>query len=80
MNAFTDEDLKRFKEVLESPYYDTEDFFPFKRTHLCDLIARLEAAENVVVDWQEDNSECNSFCGYHCRNIVAWRKAAGKDR
>lgn len=69
--TFTDDDLKRLKEVLncrESPLC-----LPLNR--LRDLLARLEAAE-VFIKLFDPNDPMLSFLAQ--QKIIAWLKASGK--
>jgi hypothetical protein len=65
MSTFTDDDLKRFKYIYGSfkPYtaFDNE---------MCALLARLEAAERVILETDERHLPLDAW--------QAWRKAAGK--
>ncbi len=72
--VFTNEDLERLKEY----YSQFKSGLGWHDKAVINLIARLEAAELVAEQFIEEN-DCNSFCGYHCRNVVRWRKAAGKE-
>ena len=75
--SFSDEDLKRLKEIFEcSPQIDVHGFTDenFKA-----LLARLEAAERIV------NRMCvhagswrGKLDGCFKDEVKAWRKAAGK--
>jgi len=79
--TFSDDDVKRLKEMLEpglKGHPDTlmrevEEFFRFKADA---LLARLEAAEDLT------NEIVSHGITIHClacdSKIKAWRKAAGK--
>lgn len=60
--AFTDDDLKRLKEIAEF----SSDLH-FKHT-IPALLARLEAADKVCMETDNWDSEAH----------IAWRKSAGK--
>lgn len=63
-NEFTDDDLKRLKEDMrpQTPW----DYVRFDPDKITALIARLEAAEDVI------------YYRGHDAPMDAWRKAAGK--
>jgi hypothetical protein len=81
MTPFSDDDLKRLKEMLEPgikghPYTlfrEVEEFFRFK---VDALLARLEAAEGPFTSkWEEGTA--NWWLDYE-EFKRAWRMAAGK--
>lgn len=77
---FTDEDLKKLKDLSDGKTLKDFGWFTFKK---CDaLLARLEAAEKLA-DWVrtwESHENCNTNsceCGLQ-KDIKKWRKVAGK--
>lgn len=84
MTPFTDEDLKRLKELLDVNYsgypmatvQETMDFLRFK---IDALLARMEAAERHIesLDALDKDGQEAEWLSY---NVIleAWRKASGK--
>lgn len=67
--AFTDEDLKRLKEIVSKTGYERVTFFDFD---LKALLARLEAAE-IIMETIVKLSGSDNLSAYQ-----AWRKTCGK--
>ncbi len=68
--TFTDDDLKRLKEIIQARGFDWEIY------NVRALLARLETAERVCerVELSQNTGEAFIYEGL----IVAWREAAGK--
>jgi hypothetical protein len=68
--AFTDEDLKRNKEIAERWIkQETLGLISFKPSEMLALLARMEAAEKVCEQM---------WSTFDLRYLEDWRKAAGK--
>lgn len=68
--SFTDRDLDRLKERLDDAYYGLKD--PITQGGLCDLIARLEAAEKLITEECDCNDEGHADA---CSQYKAWLKS-----
>lgn len=72
--TFTDEDLKRLKERCES-----DDLIGIFDYELPALLARLEAAEKIVIFDCLHDPKAKCGCTKELNQLIqAWRKAAGK--
>ena len=71
--SFSDEDLKRLKD-LAYDYRDGSRFMWIKGPEIVALIARLEAAEAVLLEIERFNNGILTDTS----EFRAWRKAAGK--
>ena len=80
--TFTDDDLKRLKEYVEKlSGMKISTMATVDTPKLVALLARLEAAENVIreADILEAEHCCEDCpCGYIRMRLEAWLKAAGK--
>jgi hypothetical protein len=78
MSAFTDEDLKRLKDMCKAE--GTGSLRTFYRHEIQALLARLEAAEKVFHSGEDCLPSCAVFDrGNYCDcGVEAWRKQAGK--
>lgn len=76
---FTDDDLKRLKEVSRI-HGDCEGeclLRPLSAKEVCDLIARLEAAEECVSIFESLLLDLSDGAEITNDAILAWRKAKG---
>ena len=76
-DAFTDDDLKRLKGFRHSDDGDCMGCVPC--VDITALLARLEAAESIVNNMAHHYVPCAEVPCESCEQIMAWRKAAGRD-
>jgi hypothetical protein len=67
--AFTDEEKTKLSEKHKSPYHSGYCI-------VCKILARLEAAENVLLEIERFNNGILTDTS----EFKAWRTAAGKDK
>lgn len=72
--SFTNEDLKRLKIMSRHKYWEFDNDYDW--TFLNALIARLEAAEEIVR--HDDETRRSNLTFFEKGLIAAWKKECGK--